>query len=76
MDSNASPVLFWQPGTASDYAITLSELGSQADAMDAISADYARWVNRAMNWEKGRAAFGAAVEEKLPRLDSNQQPFG
>lgn len=56
MDSNASPVLFWQPGTASDYAITLSELGSQADAMDAISADYARWVNRAMNWEKGRAA--------------------
>lgn len=58
VDSNVSPALFWQPGTASDYAITLSELGSQADAMDAISADYARWVNRAMNWEKGARGIG------------------
>src|SRR5471030_1146505 len=36
VDSNASPVLFWQPGKASETLLATSSIGSQADAMAAV----------------------------------------
>ncbi|GAP55868.1 hypothetical protein AHiyo6_24330 [Arthrobacter sp. Hiyo6] len=50
VDSNASPVLLWVPAETGSEVIGVSQLGSQADAMAAISADYERWVNRTIGW--------------------------
>lgn len=73
VDSNASPVLFWKPGSVTKQEIWQSEIGSQADSMTAISADYARWVNRTMNWvrRKGTKVWGR--EQSAFRPDLNIQ---
>jgi len=54
IDWNATPALYWSRGHVVEQAMTPSDIGSQADSMHAISDDYARWVNRVMNWIKRR----------------------
>jgi len=41
VDSNASPVLFWEPAEISKEVLGVSKLGSQADSMAAISVEWA-----------------------------------
>lgn len=50
IDTNRSPVLMWRRGGFDGKTTALSELGSQADSMAAISEDYARWAKKAMGW--------------------------
>ena len=70
-DSNASPVLFWEPAEIGNEVIGVSLLGSQADAMAAISADYERWVNRTTGWirRKGAKVWGLEQGKVRPDLD-------
>jgi hypothetical protein len=71
VDSNASPVLFWQPGKASETLLATSSFGSQADAMAAVSTEYERWVKRAMGWVRrnGTRVWGLERHEVCPDLD-------
>ena len=71
VDSNASPVLFWQPGNASETVLATSSIGSQADAMAAVSTEYEKWVKRAMGWvrRKGTRVWGLERHEVRPDLD-------
>jgi hypothetical protein len=71
VDSNASPVLFWQPGEASEMLLATSSIGSQADAMAAVSTEYEKWVKRAMGWvrRKGTRVWGLERDEVRPDLD-------
>jgi hypothetical protein len=71
VDSNASPVLFWQPGKASVTLLSTSSIGSQADALAAVSAEYEKWVKRAMGWvrRKGTRVWGLERHEVRPDLD-------
>jgi hypothetical protein len=38
------------PDRIGSEVLGVSQLGSQADAMAAISADYERWVNQTTGW--------------------------
>jgi len=80
VDSNASPVLFWQPGKASEMLLATSSVGSQADAMAAVSTEYEKWVKRAMGWvrRKGTRVWGLERDEVRPDLgiDLNPRDFG
>lgn len=71
VDSNRSPVIFWEPGAAGTHELRTSLLGSQADSMSAISADYERWVNRAMSWirRRGTVVWGLKTTQVRPDLD-------
>lgn len=71
VDSNASPVLFWQPGKASETLLSTSSIGSQADAMAAVSTEYEKWVKRAIGWvrRKGTRVWGLERHEVRPDLD-------
>jgi hypothetical protein len=71
VDSNASPVLLWIPAEIGSEVIGVSQLGSQADAMAAISADYERWVNRITGWirRKGTKVWGVEQGTVRPDLD-------
>jgi hypothetical protein len=71
VDSNASPVLFWQPGKASETRLATSSIGSQADSMAAVSTEYERWVKRAMGWVRrnGTRVWGLERHEVCPDLD-------
>jgi len=71
IDSNASPILFWNPGACTRTAIAASSIGSQADSIAAVSDDYARWVNRVMNWVKrrGTKVWGPEAASIRPDLD-------
>jgi hypothetical protein len=71
VDSNASPVLLWVPAEIGSEVIGVSQLGSQADAMAAISADYERWVNRTTGWirRKGTKVWGLEQGNVRPDLD-------
>jgi len=73
VDSNASPALLWQRGGADGHVVRLSEIGSQADAMAAISADYTRWVNRVMGWirRRGTRVWGLERDAVRPDIDVN-----
>ncbi len=68
---NASPVLFWEPAEVSDNHLGVNKMGSQADSMSAISADYARWVNRTMAWiqRNGTKVWGLDGTNIRPDLD-------
>jgi hypothetical protein len=76
VNSNASPVLFWSPATASGTELKAGSIGSQADAMQAISAGYERWVNRVMGWirRNGTRVWGTGAGQSHPGLDV-QLPF-
>lgn len=50
VDWNRTPALFWTRGTSAGDLVTVSNVGSQADAMAAISSEYERWVKRCMGW--------------------------
>jgi hypothetical protein len=51
VDWNRTAALFWQRGAfTAEGALDRSNIGSQADAMDDVSPDYRRWVNRVMSW--------------------------
>ncbi len=55
MDSNHSAALFWERGRLTEGGgLGVGSIGSQADAMEDISADYRKWVNRVMNWVRRR----------------------
>ncbi|TCC58180.1 hypothetical protein E0H73_28070 [Kribbella pittospori] len=71
MVSNSSHVLFWAPGPVTDSNIRVSNIGSQADAMGTISADYERWANRVMAWirRKGTKVWGLEQSAVRPDLD-------
>jgi len=71
VDSNASPVLLWTPATQGPSALGAGSIGSQADAMRAISEDYERWVNQVMNWvrRKGTKVWGLETHDLRPDLD-------
>ncbi|ALV41696.1 hypothetical protein AU252_11490 [Pseudarthrobacter sulfonivorans] len=71
VDSNASPVLFWEPAEISKEVLGVSMLGSQADSMAAISVDYERWVNRTIGWirRKGTKVWGLERGAVRPDLD-------
>ncbi|HSV37228.1 MAG TPA: hypothetical protein VLI04_00585, partial [Nocardioidaceae bacterium] len=46
-------------------------IGSQADSMSAVSKDYERWVNRAMNWVRrnGTRVWGLEAQDQRSDLD-------
>ena len=48
VDSNASPIVFWQPGKASETLLHASSIGSLAEDMAAVSTEYEKWVKRAI----------------------------
>jgi hypothetical protein len=54
IDSNISPVLLWRAGHSNDSVLRVSEIGSQADSMRAVSPEYERWANRIMGWVRRR----------------------
>jgi len=71
VDSNVSPVLLWTPATHAEGVLGSGNIGSQADSMSAVSADYERWVNRVMNWvrRKGTKVWGLQAQGVRPDLD-------
>ncbi|MBU2698204.1 hypothetical protein [Pimelobacter sp. 30-1] len=71
VDSNASPVLLWTPGAVVGSAIYLSAIGSQADAMGAVSPEYETWVRRVMGWvrRRGTKVWGLERHGIRPDLD-------
>jgi hypothetical protein len=71
IDSNIAPVLFWKPGHSGDRALRVSEIGSQADSMSAVSAEYEQWVNRVMGWvrRRGTKVWGRHRRDVRPDLD-------
>ncbi len=71
VDSNASPVLLWIPATQSEGVLASGNIGSQADSMGAVSADYERWANRVMNWvrRRGTQVWGLEGHDVRPDLD-------
>lgn len=71
VDSNASPVIFWESGASAEGVLHGSSLGSQADSMSAIGADYERWVTRTMGWIKRRGTKVWGLERGSIRPDLN-----
>jgi hypothetical protein len=71
VDSNRSPVLLWKPGYDSVTELGTSSIGSQADSMRSVSADYERWANRVMSWirRRGTAVWGLDRFNVRPDLD-------
>jgi hypothetical protein len=71
IDSNISPVLLWRPGHSDESALRVSEIGSQADSMSAVSPEYERWVNRIMGWirRRGTKVWGLQGRNVRPDLD-------
>jgi hypothetical protein len=71
IDSNISPVLFWKPGLSDDSVLRVSEIGSQADSMSAVSPEYGRWVNRVMGRvrRRGTKVWGLQGRSVRPDLD-------
>jgi len=64
-----SPVLFWQPGRVGDGELTTHLIGSQAQAMRAISPEYERWVKRVMGWVRRRGTKVWGLEQGAVRPD-------
>ena len=60
VDSNASPVLLWQPAEMSESVLGVNLIGSQADSIVAVSTAYQRWINRTISWirRKGTKVWG------------------
>jgi hypothetical protein len=71
VDSNASPVLFWRPGEVTGSVIRVSDIGSQADAIAAVSDDYERWVNRVIGWVRRNGTKVWGIERDAVRPDLN-----
>lgn len=69
IDANRSPVIFWQPSTASEDGIQQGSIGSQAESMRSISVDYERWVNRTMSWVRRRGTRVWGLEGSATRPD-------
>ncbi|MCA0155829.1 hypothetical protein LB823_06430 [Tsukamurella sp. M9C] len=71
VDSNASPVLYWEPATCTAEGLTIGSIGSQADSMRAVSADFERWVNRTLAWVRrnGTQVWGLTAAHRRTDLD-------
>lgn len=71
VDSNSSPVLFWNLGKSTEERIGVSEIGSQADSIAGISKEYEAWVNRTIGWvrRKGTKVWGLDTTAIRPDLD-------
>jgi hypothetical protein len=71
VDSNASPVLLWVPATHVEGTLDSGHIGSQAESMSAVSADYERWANRVMNWvrRRGTKVWGLQAQDVRPDLN-------
>ncbi len=70
VDSNRSPILFWQPARILDGALLPGSIGSQADALHEVSAEYERWVKRVMGWVRrhGTPVWGLQRSQVRPDL--------
>ncbi|WP_339747936.1 hypothetical protein [uncultured Rubinisphaera sp.] len=67
VDWNRTAALFWERAAISDEgAIGVGHIGSQADAMDDISSDYRKWVNRVMNWVRRKGVKVAKNGQLTP----------
>lgn len=69
VDSNVSPVIFWEPGQVSDDTIYAGSIGSQADSMSAVGADYERWVSRTTAWVRRRGTKVWGLQRDMIRPD-------
>lgn len=71
VDWNRTPALFWRRGQGGDGILTISEIGSQADSMSAISDEYRKWVNRSMAWvrRRGEKVWEWTLEGGVSRFD-------
>ncbi len=71
VDTNASPVLLWRPATQDGATLLRGHIGSQADSMGAVSADYERWAKRVMGWvrRRGTRVWGLDRGAAYPGLD-------
>jgi hypothetical protein len=71
VDSNRSPVLLWSPATRTSESLSSGHIGTQADSMKAVSADYERWVYRVMSWvrRRGTVVWGWKPEHQRSDLD-------
>ena len=63
--------LLWMPATHAEGVLRSGNIGSQADSMSAVSADYERWANRVMNRvrRKGTTVWGLDAHGTRPDLD-------
>ncbi|MBJ2121642.1 hypothetical protein I6N91_11705 [Arthrobacter sp. MSA 4-2] len=69
VDSNASPVLLWQPAKQRPDTISPSSLGSQADSRSAVSKDFERWVNLSLWWIRRNGTRVWGLEKNAVRAD-------
>lgn len=71
VDSNTSPVLFWEPATRAADTLTAGSIGSQADSMRAVSTDFERWVSRTTAWVRrnGTRVWGLSAAHRRADLD-------
>lgn len=71
VDLDASPVLFWTPGPASEAELRVGNIGTQAASPRAISDEYDKWVKQAASWvrRRGTAVWGLQTHAVRPELD-------
>jgi hypothetical protein len=67
VDWNRTAALYWDRGTVTANGdLGVGSIGSQADAMDDISVDYRKWVNRVMNWVRRKSVKVAQNGQLTP----------
>ncbi len=70
VDWNRTPALFWRRGTVTPRDdLGAGEIGSRADAMDDISPDDRRWVNRVMRWVRRKGVLVARNGRLTPEAE-------
>lgn len=71
INSDASPVLLWKPASFGDGVFYVGDIGSQAESMEAVSPEFARWVNRVTSWirRRGTRVWGLERHALRPDLD-------
>ena len=76
VDSNRSPILYWEPARTLDGALIPGSIGSQADALHDVSPEYERWVNRVTAWVRrhGTVVWGLQRSKVRPDLKI-ENPF-
>lgn len=64
VDWNRTPALFWDRGKLNrDGEMGVSDIGTQADSMNEVSAEYRKWVNRVMSWVRRKGVKVAHMGE-------------
>ena len=76
VDANRSPVLFWEPARIHHGELLPGSIGSQADVLREVSAEYERWVNRVMGWVRRHATPVWGLQRAKVRPDLNiENPY-